>query len=259
MSITEARKYLDTIEPVTPYVGGVLSVANVVPATDVHALLGAEYQTDACAVGGVWEEYCYVDNDPTANPPAEGVKDFEQPDLVQGSPFTAYAGVECDLADMGEAAQRAEARLGYVESRQVDEYVWAEVTTGATDVTSTTLLDAVSKMELDVAQLYGGYATLLVPRDLVVCGFSQDLFVRGPQGQIMTHQGTLVANVAVDAAKIAATGRITLVQGAVQVRSVSEAILPDGSVVPRRALAERMYVPLTECVQLSGDATCLAS
>jgi len=60
MSITAAKTYLG-VEPVAPYQGGVLSVANVIDATgEDHSLLGAEYLTDACADGGIWEEICYA-------------------------------------------------------------------------------------------------------------------------------------------------------------------------------------------------------
>lgn len=48
------------VTPVLPAVGGVLSVATVVP-TSGHALMGAEYLTDACAEGGEFDQMCQVD------------------------------------------------------------------------------------------------------------------------------------------------------------------------------------------------------
>lgn len=251
IAYSEAREYIDR-EPVAPYVGGVLAAADVIPPSG-HALMGAEYLTDACAAGGVWEEFCYVSNDIAGDPPTDGPKDLdEQPDLVQGSPFAVYAGVECDINDT-EARQRAERRLSYVESRQVDAQVWALVSAGAASVTSATLLAAVSEIEQEASEIYGGVPTLLVPRRLVTAGFAQDIFIRGPQGDIMTHQGALVANVAVDDTAVLATGRITLIQGAVQSHFAPETIRPGGaSTDPRRALAERIYVPLFECFQLTG-------
>lgn len=53
------NKYVD-VTPVLPTVGGVLSVATIQP-TDGHALMGAEYQTDACVEGGQFLEMCQVD------------------------------------------------------------------------------------------------------------------------------------------------------------------------------------------------------
>jgi len=263
MSIQIAKKYIE-VSPVTPYPGGVLSVANVIDVGDGdHALLGAEYQTNACAVGGIWDEYCYAEDQnlcegTTPPPPVGGYKDLdEQPDFVNGDPWAVYAGVECsrpgDLPD--EAAARE--RLGYVESRQVDQRVWVEVGSGADPITGGTLLQAVAEAEDIAAQEYGGVATLLVPRGLVTCGYSNDIFVWDPlEGVHKTHQGTLVANVAVVAEEIRLTGRITLVRGPVLTQSAPEIVRPDGTCDPRRALAERPYVGLYECMKYAGPATC---
>ena len=58
-NITGANEYLD-IPAVAPRIGGVLSVANVIPATG-HSLLGVEFQSDACAVGGTIDDFCAID------------------------------------------------------------------------------------------------------------------------------------------------------------------------------------------------------
>jgi hypothetical protein len=263
MSTKSAKKYIDVAQ-VTPHGGGVLSVANVIEfSAGDHAGLGAEYQTDACAEGGIWDEFCYaVDQNlcqgAAPTPPVGGYKQLdEQPDLVEGEPFAVYAGVECSSPGETADEDRARTRLGYVESRQVDQHVWVEASTGSSALTGGSLLQAIAEAEDVAAQEYGGVATLLVPRSLVTCGYASDLFVWDPlEGVHKTHQGTLVANVAVSAEEIRLTGRITLMRGPVLTASAPETNRPDGSCDPRRALAERIYVPLIECMKYAGPATC---
>ena len=262
MSTQIAKSYID-VAPVNPYHGGVLSVANIIDYSDPHLGLGAEYLTDACAEGGIWDEFCYsVDQNlcqgVTPTPPVGGYKNLdEQPDLTEGDPFAVYAGVECSTPGEMPDEARARDRLGYVESRQVDQRVWVQAGTDALPLTGGTLLQAVAEAEDMAAQEYGGVATLLVPRGLVTCGYSNDIFVWDGVEQVhKTHQGTLVANVAVVAEEIRLTGRITLARGSVMTTSAPETIRPDGTCDPRRALAERIYVSLLECMKYAGPATC---
>lgn len=264
MSISAAKRYIE-IAPVEQAIGGVLSVANVidVPEGD-HALLGAHYQTDACAEGGTWDEFCFSTDQTwcsgvTPTPPAAGYKDLdEQPSLVEGVPFAVYAGVECQQPGDPAPEGRARDRLGFVSNRWVDQNVWGAVSDGATAGTGGSIIEAVAEAEVLAGMQYGGVATLLVPKDLVVCGYSDDVFVWDPLDQVhKTHQGTLVANVSgVNADEILLTGRISLVRGPVLTTTVPETIRPDGTCDPKRALAERVYVPLWECMQYAIPATC---
>lgn len=265
MSITDARQFVD-VAPVIPAVGGVLAVADIIPASG-HALLGAEYQTDACATGGDFAEMCQVDLTigacvPAAPDPTTVLKLLdEQPDLVQGSPFTVYAGVECQ-ASMDENQARAERRLGYVESRWVDMHVAALLADAATAFTAATLVDLVAEGDDILAFLYGGYGTMLMSKGNTVRAFAADAIARDGGGGLTTVNGTRVANIsslypagATPDEDLYVTGRIVLIQGSVITRVVPAMVLPDGTCAPQRAIAERMYVPMFECLAYAGTVT----
>lgn len=264
MSITTAKSFIE-VPAVAPRIGGVLSVATVIPATD-HALIGAEYLTDACAEGGVWADICslidlkFCTGD-AVTPPADGFKNFGQPDLVQGAPFATYDGVECGLMGLAEADERARTRLSYSQSRQVDHKVVAlldaqkDSSLGAVDIGT-----AIMELEDIIANTYGGYGTILMPYSLVVCGFAQDYLVRSVGGGAATINGTAVTGYApptpATADNVFAVGRIVVVEGPVLSYSVPPVTRPDGTCDPARALAERIYVPLFECLVVGAAVTC---
>ena len=268
MSINIAKSYVEVPAPPVRQ-GGILSVANVIPATG-HELLGAEYITDACAPGHVWVDLCYnveqqlCDPQSTPTPPVGGYKVFDQPSLVEGEPFAVYDGVECGLMSIEEAETRAKARLGYSERRQVDKYMqaWLESSKDLS-LTVGSLRDQIMAMEDIAGDLYGGYATLLMPYRMITCGRSQDLVHTAPGGGYETINGTRVGGFAVDyptapdPANIYLTGQITFIQGPVESHSVASYTHPDGlTCEPARAIAERMYVPLVECMIVGAQATC---
>jgi len=188
-------------------------------------------------------------------------KTFEQPDLVQGSPFAVYAGVDCPSVGMNdsEAIARARRRLAYIEGRWVDRRVQAMILAVGDSLTDGTLLDMMMEAETIAAENYGGYATIMLTKPMTLCAWSQRLIERAGDGSLVTPNGTRIANVAGipgSAFNIYLTGQITLLEGPVIDRITPEVTLPDGTCVGRRALAERVYVPLIECLMYSGIATC---
>lgn len=266
MSITIAKSFIEVPAPPVR-VGGVLSIATIVPAEVAdHALLGAEFLTDACADGDVWDDICSLIDlkfctGGVVTPPPGGFKTFGQPDLVEGSPFAVYDGVECGLTSLADAEARAMARLAFSENRQVDHRV-AELldieksaSLGPLDIDQT-----IMEMETIIADSYGGYGTILMPYSLMVCAFAQDLILRAVGGGAATINGTSVVGYAAPrnptTDNVFAVGRIVVVQGPVLSYSVPPVTRPDGTCDPARALAERIYVPLFECIVVGASVTC---
>lgn len=192
------------------------------------------------------------------------LKDFESPSLIEGEPFAVYAGVECNAIGMSDAEATAAAprRLAYVESRWVDYHLAAHIATDPDTValTGAPLAEMFEEAEDLLANGYGGYGTILIPKGLLVRARSQDLVERAADGSLVTVNGTRVAGIAwlssVTALNFFAVGQITMLQGPVlPTRIVPEVVLPDGTCHPRRALAERIYVPLIECFAAAGTVT----
>lgn len=261
-----AKTYKQLAAPV-PHQGGYLGSVNVVPA-DAHDLMGVEYLTDACAPGQVWAELCYNANQnfcsgDAVTEPTDGYKVFGQPELVEGEPFAVYEGAECDgLITEQEAMERAAARLGYAESRQVDYAIdtWLAANVDQ-DLGSGTLKALIMRFEDFASASYGGYPVVSMRRSLVTRAVAERLVFPSPNGGFQTALGALVVPTAEAAASygddtdIYVTGQITLVQGQVIQKMVSEVVRPDGSCDPARGLAERMYVPLVECMVASATVT----
>jgi hypothetical protein len=252
--IAGARWYLDV--PAPPKLpGGILSVANVIPAPSPHALMGVESQSDACADAHEWTEWC------TMTPTAQKVFD-SNPELMEGDPFAVYAGVEC-FAPLADNEARARTRLGYAEGRQVDRHVEQWLQANAIDVGPGPfpVAEAIGVLEGAMSAIYGGVPTLIIPRSKVGCGCL--CIHRNLDGSLESLQGSPIANITGDPdnpepeAWMYATGQITLIQGAVESRSVPQQIIDDqGNFEPMRALAERIYVPLIECIAYKTQVTC---
>lgn len=254
--ITGARNYID-VPAVLPATGGVLDAARVIDASDPHDMLGAEYQTDACAEGYVWDEFCTVA--PT------GDKTFDDaPDLITGDPFAVYAGVECDLQRLDEAAERARRRLAYTERHLVDEEVWALLDTLSTDLGTGPfpVHQAIGIGEAFASTVYGGQPTMVIPRTAVACACVNGGIRANLDGSLVTCQGSRVANVAgptpfdADSVPMYVTGQITLLRGPVNTYSVPSMTDDAGVLHPPRALAERLYVPLIECLVAKIEVSC---
>lgn len=246
--------------------GGILSVATVIAVTDPHQMLGAEYESMACADAQTIVEFCTQAQDQAEAPaePSDFAKVFEgNGTWITGSPFAVYAGTDCALTDLETARQRAAKALEYAERRQIDQFVTALLAASTpTSVTTAEVPVAVGMALLEewAAGVYGGVPVITAPITAVGC--AGDYVDRGLDGTLTTSQGALVANVATaalsdpDAMDIYASGRIVLLQGPVQTYSVPPMVRSDGSMEPQRALAERVYVPLIECLVAKADVSC---
>lgn len=191
------------------------------------------------------------------------LKTFESPSLIEGAPFAVYGGTDCNVIGMSdsEALASAERRLGYVQSRWVDYHLAAQIATHPDTVglVAAPLPGLFEQAEDLLANGYGGYGTILIPKGMLVRAHAQDLVERAADGTLVTVNGTRVAGIAwlstITALNFFAVGQITMLQGEVIPRIVPEMVLPDGTCQPRRALAERIYVPLIECFAAAGTVT----
>jgi hypothetical protein len=255
--ITGARAWIDLPTP-EPLGGGVVSVARVID-TSGHELMGVESQTDACASAEEWSEWC------TTTP--TGRKLFDDELLyVFGDPFAVYAGVSCDLQRLPEAEARARNRLAMAESRAVDLHIDAQLSADA-DVVDLggpfPLNEAIGVAEAFAATIYGGKPTLLVPRVVIPCtGFTN--FESSPGGDLTTVAGSKVGPLTTAVAvpyvsgpvTMYVTGSVTLLRGPVNAFSVPQQIGEGGNFAPMRALAERVYVPVFDCLVAKVEVTC---
>lgn len=255
--ITGARSWIDLPTP-EPLGGGVVSVARVID-TSGHELMGVESQTDACASAEEWAEWC------TTSP--TGRKLFEDAlTYVSGDPFAVYTGVACDLQKLDEAEARARRRLDLAESRAVDLHIDAQLAADSTVVDlggPFPLNQAIGVAEAFAATVYGGKPTLLVPRVVIPCtGFTN--FESSPGGNLTTVAGSKVGPITTaiavpyieTTATMYVTGSVTLLRGPVSAISVPQQILDGGNYEPSRALAERIYVPIFDCLVAKVEVTC---
>jgi len=260
MSMITGARTLVTLDSPDPLGGGIVSVARVVD-TSGHELMGVEASSDACAEAHEWLEWC------NAAPEARKVFDAAATWVV-GDPFAIYAGVSCDLQRLDEAKARAEARLGFAEARAVDQHVDLILANDAVDDIVDLggpfpIAQAIGVAEAFAATYYGGRPTLLIPRVVVPCGgFNQ--FESSPGGLLSTVAGSLVAPLTTAIAvpyvegpvTMYVTGKITLLRGPVMSVSVPQQVADDGTFAPMRALAERIYVPVFDCLVAKVEVTC---
>lgn len=259
--IAGARWFLDV--PAPPVLGGgVLAVARVIDNPPTHALMGSEYTTDACATAQEWlEDWC------DSSPATQKVFDSDW-ELVTGDPFVAYTGVDCMLSTLTDAKNRVVDRFAYAEGRSVDKNIaaWLEANAAVDLGGPFPVNEAIGIAEAYAATVYGGVPTLLIPRQFVPCacgyGVRSNL-----DGSLTTCQGSQVANItaplgtlpvpAADTGFMFVTGQITLLRGEVMSYSTPQQVLDDtGRFAPPRALAERIYVPLIECLTAKVQVTC---
>jgi hypothetical protein len=255
--ITGARTFIDLPTP-TPLGGGVVSVARILDVSG-HELMGVEGQTDACATAEEWDEWCTI--------APVGRKIFDDVlEYVSGDPFAVYAGVSCDLQRLPEAETRARARLELAESRAVDQHIDGMLAADS-DVVDLggpfPLREGIGVAEAFAATVYGGKPTLLIPRLVIPCG-GFVAFESSPGGTLSTPSGSLVGPLTTAISvpyttgpvTMYVTGSITLLRGPVQSFSVPQQVADDGSFAPMRALAERIYVPVFDCLVAKVEVTC---
>lgn len=250
---------LITLPTPSPLGGGVLSVANVIPTTG-HALMGAEAETDACAEAHEWDEWCTTT--PTDRKVFDALRDY-----VEGDPFAVYAGVSCDLQRLDDAKARAEKRLSYAESRIIDYHVDAQLSSNAdvVDLGGPMAVDeAIALAEAFAATVYGGAPTLLIPRAFVQIAANEGGMVSHLDGTLTTFSGSRVAPLTTPitlplpdplTGTLYVTGSVTLLQGPVSSFSVPQQVADDGTFAPMRALAERIYVPVFDCLVAKVEVT----
>jgi hypothetical protein len=254
--ITGARSFIALPTP-EPLGGGVVSVARVIDTTG-HELMGVEALTDACATAEEWTEWC------TTTP--IGRKIFEDGlDHVVGDPFGVYTGVSCDLQRTDEALARARTRLDLSEARAVDLHIAADLETN-TDVIDLggpfPVEQGIGAAEAFAATYYGGRPTILLPRLVIPC--AAEGLESSPGGTLTTTAGSLVAPfttpvtvpVVIGSVSLFVTGQITLLRGPVTAISVPQQVLDGGAFAPARALAERVYVPVFDCLVAKVEVTC---
>lgn len=270
MSLTAAKKYIE-LAPVEPAPRGFLKGADVRPSADVHELLGVESQTDACADAEVWADICEgVDGTfcgPIHGVPSE-VKDFyDSFDQIDGEPFAVYSGVECRLLGSGgNDEDRAARRLSYGEGRQVDAQIIAWMDANSVDLTpapgtAVGVVDALALLENFISAGYGGMGYIWGYPSTTVCADALDVIEPQLDSTLSTSNGNRfcpLSGVAVepDPKYLYVTGRVTLIQGPVSTFSVPETVRADGTCDPARSLAERIYVPLIECLVARVEVDC---
>lgn len=258
-NIAGASLYVDVPAPERK-TGGALDSVRVIDVTG-HALLGAEYLTDACNTLNEWLSNCETVYPPgcEGGPALTGTKDFDDLDLVAGEPFALYNGVRCvgpgNQVDALEA--RAKASLELKESRGVERYLKGLLTglSGSNTLAASDVVDAVAQLEDWLDDNYGGKGFIEMSRGMAVYACNAQIIGAGLDGRMATCGGTPVILGIGDDTTLFASGQITLLRGPIGVYSVPEMNLADGTCAPARTLAERAYVPLIECAAAKATIT----
>jgi len=247
------------LAPPEPLVGGILSAARVIDVTG-HELLGIEATTDACAEAAEWTEWCSATG-------AKKVFD-DVPQWIVADPVAVYAGVECDMQTLEEGYARAARRLAYGESRMLDYIVAARLEADPDTVDLGGPLpigSGIGAAEAFAATVYGGVPTLLIPRIVLGCACGPGMFGRDGDGSLTTCTGAKVVplttpvTIPFDQASegtMFVTGQITVLRGPVMTFSVPAMTDGAGVLHPPRALAERIFVPIFECLVGKLEVTC---
>lgn len=275
MSLVGLRNRIE-VNPPTTRLSGFLAGADV-RDTDGHSLMGAEYETDTCiaGVGGEWVDDCLMTHGgldstgpaaaapavpPGANDPTQlvGVKDFQGlSDVVAGDPFTTFAGIQCDLVTNTEEAYRTKVnqKFDYVESRQIDYHMARLITNNGNDLGDCPLSNMIMNADYTSLNEYGSYANIWMSAPLMVCAASQNLVFQQLDNTWRTVNGTRVHVIAqhdnVSTKNFFLTGYVTLLRGP---KETHIGYQTEDNV--RRALTERIYVPLIECMAYYATATC---
>jgi len=261
--ITGARNSIDVpAPPVAP--GGFLAGATVLNVTDGdHSLMGVQYESVACfmPVSDVIGDWCVppvgtldcaagtwtVVNGKTFN----GVQQ-----LYEGDPFALYQGVECTMQSMEDNEDQAKQVFDYSERAGIDQRLSAFLAADPdiVDVGTGTPAEVLGKLEANVMATYGGVPLIAIPVELIPMFCQDHLIAPNMDGTFSTCQGSVVVGVVDPSAPgvLYAMGRLILVRGPLNTFNAPPQMIPcpDGSFInsPARALAERIYVPVVECV-----------
>lgn len=243
---------------VSPALGGLLPVADIVDVSDPHVAFGIEYQSFLCDDGG-FTAGCV---DAPDGVPVDAVKEFTGSHIVPGVPVVLYAGVECDLFG-SPYTQQAQDRLAGSEDRLVAEAFYRHAAWGAwsdgeapvyirEEITADNIVDAVGHLEQYAAEHYAGQPVLHMNRYTATLAIAADVVAGSLDGTLMTVQGTPVANSA------GYPDGVIFITGAVHLwrTSVDTYAAPNLGENTDLALAERTYVLSTDCLlAIAGDVT----
>lgn len=246
-----------------------------------HALMGAQYETEACILddGGEWIDDCLFPNggfaskppSPTPAPPGPytpthptRTKQFNTPsDLVEGDPFTVYAGLRCDLPSFNANGQeKVERKFDYIESRQIDFHMARLIAENGNPLGDCPLSNMIMNADYTANLEYGSYAIIAMSAPLMLCAAAQRLIFPCPPDACVTASdmwrtvnGTYVTQIAHDdrvtTSNFFLTGAVTLLRG-----PKNSYYAPEVRDNVGRALCERVYVPLIECMAYHAVATC---
>lgn len=251
--------------------GGFLGASHVIDVGEgAHELMGAEYLTDACTFSNGWSgNWCVAPiasqcEDPGA-PPANP-KTFDAGSaVVEGDPFVVYAGSACDVDSLEGRLRSATAAFNYGERRSVDAAVTTWLDTIDIDMESedAAIPCAIGLMEQWLAQNYGGVGVIALPLVAAVPAVGEGVVYPDASGSgLITAVGTPVVAYVPDTVQALpvgyALGQLTLIRGPLRTVSVPPMSRSDGTCEPARALAERIYVPLVECVVGRFTMSCCA-
>jgi hypothetical protein len=192
--------------------GGLYSVAPpqpgpVVQGSDRRWENGIEYQSDICAETQTWAITCGTD-------PERADKTFDQTfNMVGGTPFVSYLGVQCMLPGRSLEQYEASVRnaLDLCEQRSIERAFWTgdlgndphlangvydAVTNpdgvhilGGSDVTALSLVGGISELESWLGDSYCGTGVLHAPRTIAPYA-AQAYQIEGSNPRLTTVLGT---------------------------------------------------------------------
>lgn len=234
----------------TPALGGILAVADIVDSTDPHIGYGVEWFTFSCGPAGIAPGMCEVADGVVVDPE----KEFSGGDVVQAPPFAVYAGVVCDLFGRPYDTQVRD-RLAGGEDRVVGKAFYeallvgdnlgsAPVQVGTAAVTADTIVDVVAELEQFAGENYAGRPVLHMNKATATWAIAADIATPSLDGTLVTGQGTPIANSAgYPDGVVFLTGAVLIWRTAVQVHTVDAV-----STNQAYALAERIYSVGTDCL-----------
>ena len=189
------------------YTGGLYAVAPPQPGPVVDGNAerwenGVQYQVSTCVKTKTWAITCGTD-------PERADKTFDQTfDLVEGTPFVSYLGVQCALP--GRTLEEYQANvfnaLDLCEQRTIETTFWtgdqgnephlasddpdtgAEILAGS-DVTALGVMQGVAALESWLGDNYCGVGVLHAPRGLAPYAANFQL-LRGDNPRLLTPLGT---------------------------------------------------------------------
>lgn len=162
--------------PVQLWRYGLLSVATVIDETDDHARNGIAYKSWACAASlAPWVDDC--DSPPTKTPTDTDVADGSgtEDNIQRGCPFHLYAALSCKTTNLEDMKGNVAEVYRVGEQAAVEGQVWTNVlATSASTVLNAssnaadafTVVGGIAALESAMAACYGGLATIHADRGL---------------------------------------------------------------------------------------------